>query len=92
MSLSSFLIRIIFLALPGIISSVLYRKLRGRPVRKDWEDYVEIAIFSLASYALYGLGVFALNKARLSGGILRFFKHSLMRRPKSSGTRLSTPL
>ena len=66
MSLSSFLIRIIFLVFPGIIASVLYRKLRGRPVRKDWEDYVEIAIFSLASYVVYGLLVFALNKASLS--------------------------
>lgn len=68
MSLSSFLIRIIFLALPGIIGSVLYRKLRGRPVRKDWEDYVEIAIFSLVSYAAYGLVVFALNRSGLSRG------------------------
>jgi len=55
MSLSSFLIRIIFLALPGIIASIIYRKLIGRRVRKDWEDYVEIAIFSLLSYAFYGL-------------------------------------
>ncbi len=68
MSLSSFLIRIIFLALPGIISSILYRKFRGRPVRKDWEDYVQIVIFSLLSYALYGLAVFALNKLKLYGG------------------------
>jgi hypothetical protein len=68
MTLSSLLIRIIFLTFPGIIGSILYRKLRGRPVRKDWEDYVEIAVFSLASYALYGLIVFVLKKAGLSSG------------------------
>lgn len=59
MSLSSFLIRIIFLALPGIIGTRLYHKLKGRRPQKDWEDVVEIAIFSVLSYGLYGLIVWA---------------------------------
>lgn len=65
MTLSNFLIRIIFLVLPGIFASVTYRKLRGRTVRKDWEDYVEILLFSLLSYSVFGLVVFALNKLGL---------------------------
>src|SRR5258705_8556725 len=65
MTLSNFLIRIIFLVLPGIFASVTYRKLRGRTVRKDWEDYVDILLFSLLSYSAFGLAVFTLNKLGL---------------------------
>lgn len=61
MSLSSFLIRIIFLALPGIVGSILYRRLKGKSSLKDWEDVLEILLFSLLSYALYALAVAMLN-------------------------------
>lgn len=61
MSLSSFLIRIIFLALPGIVGSILYRRLKGKSSLKDWEDVLEILLFSLLSYALYGLGLAIFN-------------------------------
>ena len=54
MHLSGFIIRIIVLALPGIIGSLLYRKLRGSKQRKNWQDVVEITLFSLLSYSLYG--------------------------------------
>lgn len=50
MSLSSFLIRIIFLALPGIVGSILYRRLRGKSSLKDWEDVLEILLFSLSLF------------------------------------------
>lgn len=69
MSLSSFLIRIIFLALPGIIGSAIYRKLRGKTNQKDWEDFREIALFSLLSYVFYGLGADLLNRI---GGVWTF--------------------
>lgn len=55
MSVSAFLIRIIFLFLPGIIASSLFRLLRGRNPRKDWEDYREIIVFAAISYGLYGI-------------------------------------
>jgi hypothetical protein len=55
MSISSFLIRIILLVIPGIIGSLLYRSLRGRTSRKDWEDYLEILVFSFLAYGVYGL-------------------------------------
>lgn len=61
MSLSSFLIRIILLVLPGIASSSLYRHLRGRRTRKDWEDFLEILVFSFLCYTIYGLLGYALS-------------------------------
>lgn len=55
MSLSSFIIRVIFLAIPGLLAMSLYRKLKGKKAQKDWEDLIEIALFSIISYAIYGL-------------------------------------
>jgi hypothetical protein len=63
MNLSSFLFRVIILALPGITASLLYRKLRGKPNQKDWEDFIDIWFFSLVSYCLYGLCVNVTNWA-----------------------------
>ena len=54
MDLSSFLIRIIFLVIPGVVSSLLYRSLRGRTKRPDWEAYLEILAFSLINYCVAG--------------------------------------
>ncbi len=64
--LSSFLFRAIFLALPGVIGSKLYRKLKGRPNQKDWEDFLEITLFSLLSYAIYGFIIEVLNRGSLT--------------------------
>ena len=50
MALSGFVIRILFLALPGIIGSKIYKKLRGRPGRETWENFVEILLFSVVAY------------------------------------------
>lgn len=55
MALSGFVIRILLLAIPGILGSKLYKKLRGRPVREMWEGALEIMIFSLAAYSLVHL-------------------------------------
>jgi hypothetical protein len=77
MTLSSFLIRIIFLALPGIVGSILYRKLKGKVSLKDWEDVLEILVFSLLSYALYGLGIEILNA--IGSLASRLFKRSSTR-------------
>lgn len=54
MDLSSFLIRVIFLVIPGVVSSLLYRSLRGRTKRPDWETYLEILAFSLVNYCVAG--------------------------------------
>jgi hypothetical protein len=70
MSLSSLLIRIILLVIPGIIGSLLYRSLRGRTSRKDWEDYLEILVFSFIAYAIHGV----LNKFFGKGNPLTAFR------------------
>lgn len=63
MGISGLVIRIIFLLLPGAIGSTLYWKLRGRVRRKDWEDLLEIVIFSLLSYASYAFLLHLINGA-----------------------------
>lgn len=70
MSLSGFLIRIILLVIPGIIGSLLYRSLRGRTSRKDWEDYLEIVVFAFLAYSIHGL----LNKMFGAGDPLTAFR------------------
>lgn len=74
MALSSFLLRIMFLALPGMVASILYRKLRGRTSLKDWEDVLEIILFSLLSYGLYGLSVEVLNGIGLTHSTVTSFQ------------------
>jgi hypothetical protein len=61
LDMSSFAIRIIFLLLPGAIGATLYWKLKGRTTRKDWEDFLEVIIFSVASYLLYALCTYFLG-------------------------------
>jgi hypothetical protein len=79
-SLSSFLIRIIFLALPGIVGSIIYRRLKGKSSLKDWEDVLEILLFSLLSYSLYGVGVAILNGVRLDARNCHIFPSFLRRK------------
>lgn len=74
MALSSFLLRIMFLALPGMVARILYRKLKGHASLKDWEDVFEILLFSLLSYALYGLGTEILNGVGLTHSAVTSFQ------------------
>ena len=85
MSLSSFLIRIILLVLPGIASSSLYRHLRGQRTRKDWEDYLEILVFSFLCYTIYGLVVYAWSLLYPADDPLAAFELLLMKAFKSIG-------
>ena len=52
MALSGFVIRLLFLVLPGIIGSKVYRKLRGRTQKESWESFLEILLFSVVSYSI----------------------------------------
>jgi hypothetical protein len=52
LNLNTLFLRVVALVLPGLLASRIYRKLRGRPKRKDWEDYAEILFFSCAIYLL----------------------------------------
>ena len=62
MEISDFLIRVTFIGLPGIIGEQIYQKLKSKSVRKDWEDVIEIVLFALGSYAVYGLVVEVLRR------------------------------
>jgi len=55
MRLDAFVIRLVFLALPGILALKVYRKLRGRTRKEVWESFLEILLFSLSSYLVLGL-------------------------------------
>jgi len=57
MDISILLIRFLFLALPGIISNRLFKSLIGGATKKDWEDLVEILIFSVINYSLLGWAI-----------------------------------
>ena len=54
MDLSSFLIRAVFIAIPGIVGNRVYRNLEGSATAHDWQDYSNILIFGLFSYLGYG--------------------------------------
>jgi len=55
LNLSVFLIRIIFLAIPGIVTAYVFEKLTGKREGKDWKDFIAIAFFSLLSYGFYAV-------------------------------------
>jgi hypothetical protein len=55
MTASGFLVRIIFLAVPGIVSYMLFRKLTGKTKCEKWEEWCKIVLFSLIIYGSYSL-------------------------------------
>ena len=61
MDISGLAVRIIFLLLPGAIAASLYWKLKGRATRKDWEDLLEVVIFSICSYLVYAICTYVLG-------------------------------
>jgi hypothetical protein len=61
LDISGLAVRIIFLLLPGAIASSLYWKLKGRATRKDWEDLLEVVIFSICSYLVYAICTYILG-------------------------------
>lgn len=65
MDISNLLIRVIFLLLPGIITSLLYQKLRGKTSQREFDNILEIVVFSVFSYGLYGASSWILGKAGL---------------------------
>lgn len=52
MQISAFLIRIILLAIPGIITSLIYHKLIRRRAKREWEDILKIFVFALINYSI----------------------------------------
>ena len=58
MQIDTALVKLMLLAMPGIVSFLLYRKLTGKKTERTWQDIGEVAIFSLVDYALLG-GIYA---------------------------------
>jgi hypothetical protein len=53
MEISEFVLRVAFLALPGLVASSIYRKLRGRGAEsKTWQDFTQVLLFALLSYVI----------------------------------------
>lgn len=54
-----------FLFLPGIVCHLLVRQLKGSKEKKDWEHFLNILIYSLASYCVLGMLLNVTGKGRL---------------------------
>lgn len=79
MDISISVVKIAFLALPGLLASKIYRKLRGKTVKKNWEDFTEVLLFSLASYL-----VLAIFNGQLTTNQPSVDRRSLVGQPCSS--------
>jgi len=73
MGLSSLLIKIIVLILPGIIGWMLFRKLVGWSAKSKWYDFCEIIVFSVIIYGVLGILVKILKYIGLSDYNVIFF-------------------
>jgi len=77
MTANGFLVRVIFLAVPGIVSYMLFRKLAGRSKGEKWEEWCKIILFSLIIYGSYSLLVRLFGFFGWGKGELVFFKAAL---------------
>lgn len=74
MTISGFLMRVIFLAVPGIVSYMLFRKLAGKTKCEKWEEWCQIVLFSLIIYGTYSIFVWFFGLLGCSKVELSFFK------------------
>ncbi len=77
MDANGFLVRVIFLAVPGIVSYMLFRKLAGKAKCEKWEEWCKIILFSLIIYGTYSLLVWLSGLSGWGSGELVFFKAAL---------------
>ena len=61
MSITSFLIRIIFIFIPGLICYFLFSQLTGRRAKEHWQNFLVILTFSVLCYFSYFVLVTMLN-------------------------------
>lgn len=74
MTISAFLMRVVFLAVPGIVSYMLFRKLAGKTKCEKWEEWCQVVLFSLIIYGTYGIFVWFFGFIGWSKGELAFCK------------------
>lgn len=63
--MGSFFVPVLFIIIPGVIGIKFYKTLRNigpkQKQLKDWQDFIEIFIFSIVSYVIYGLIIMLFN-------------------------------
>lgn len=74
MTVSAFLVRVIFLAVPGIVSYMLFRKLAGKTKCEKWEEWCQVVLFSLIIYGTYSIFVWFFGLFGWIKGQPAFFK------------------
>lgn len=55
MKVDILIIRLIFLAIPGIITMYVYEKLTKEKDKTTWRNFFSISLFSIFSYLIYTL-------------------------------------
>ena len=70
MDISGLFIRVVFLTIPGIITWKIYTQLICKRVRKDWEEFCDILIFSLVNYCILGFLIWLINYFKV--GTIKF--------------------
>ena len=53
MEISAFLVRLIFLLLPGVVWRMVFVQLTGGREKRDWEDFLKILFYSVIGYLSY---------------------------------------
>lgn len=60
--MSTLLILIVLLGVPGIVCYFIFEKFHVHYKRENWENFFRIVIYSLISYAIYYLAYFIITK------------------------------
>ncbi len=81
MTITSFVLQVALLLLPGVLASTVYCKLKGRDKPEKWQHLREIVIFSLAAYAAYAVGLQILATIGCTCGKMTFFDEIQHDRP-----------
>ena len=72
MNLDKFFVSILFVILPGLVAAKIFWGLTGNRDRKDWHEFLEVFLFSLVSYSVYGLAI-SFNKQQQQSYGLELF-------------------
>lgn len=65
LDISEFALRLAFLVLPGVLTQRIYRKLQGTVPKKDWEDFIDIFVYSIINYLIYALVISIITNSNL---------------------------
>lgn len=66
MELSTFVLRLVFLAMPGIAAKYVFEQLTGKRGTKDWREIITLFFFSMVAYGAYMMPLVLFNKQAFS--------------------------